>query len=212
LSIQALQNEIDGKADEEVSRILETARREAQKIVAEGNQKAAGLREERARVLERELDAREKAELAVARMDVKGKLLRVQSEWANRVFEEAEKRIGDVAEKSGREYQELLSNLILAGISAMNGNQFIVEIKPRDKEVVSSILGTLAEKAGKNKGERVTLQIRTLQAKTLGGVIVSTQDGVQSFNNTLEARLSAASQKLEGTIRKLLFGGDKAVE
>ncbi|MGA8904934.1 MAG: V-type ATP synthase subunit E family protein [Candidatus Bathyarchaeia archaeon] len=212
MSIQALQTEIERKAEEEVSRILETARQEAQRIVAEANTKAASLREERARVLQRELDAREKAELAVTRMDVRGKLLRVQSEWANRVFEEAEKRIGEMAEKGGREYQELLSNLILAGISAMNGNKFIVETNARDKEVVSNLLGTLAEKAGKNKGERVILQMGTLQTRTLGGVIVSTEDRVQSFNNILEARLSAASRKLEGTIRRILSGGDKAGE
>lgn len=212
MSIQALQTEIERKAEEEVSRILETARQEAQRIVAEANTKAASLREERARVLQRELDAREKAELAVARMDVRGKLLRVQSEWANRVFEETEKRIGEMAKKGGREYQELLSNLILAGISAMNGNNFIVETNARDKEVVSNLLGTLAEKAGKNKGERVILQMGTLQTRTLGGVIVSTEDRVQSFNNILEARLSAASRKLEGTIRRILSGGDKAGE
>jgi len=212
LSIQALQTEIDRKAEEEVSRILETARQEAQRIVADANTKAASLREERVRLLERELDAREKAELAVARMDVKGKLLRAQSEWADRVFEETEKRIGEMAEKGGREYQELLSNLILAGISAMNGNKFIVETNARDKELVSNLLGTLAEKAGKNKGERVILQMGTLQTRSLGGVIVSTEDRVQSFNNILEARLSAASRKLEGTIRRILSGGGKAGE
>ena len=78
--------------------------------------------------------------------------------------------------------------------------------------MVSNLLGTLAEKAGKNKGERVILQMGTLQTRTLGGVIVSTEDRVQSFNNILEARLSATSRKLEGTIRRILSGGDKAGE
>jgi len=212
LSIQTLKTEIDRKAEEEVSKVLETARQEAQEIVAEANSKAANLREERTRALEREMDAQEKAELAVARMDVRGKLLRVESEWTKRVFEEAEKRIGKIAEHGGREYQELLSNLALEGINAMNGNKFIVETNVRDKEVVSKLLGTIGEKASKNRGETVTLQMGTLQTRSLGGVVVSTEDGVQSFNNTLEARLSGASRILEGTIRKMLFGGSKVDE
>jgi V/A-type H+-transporting ATPase subunit E len=210
LSLQALQSEIERKAQEEASSILEAARAEAEKILAEANAKAANLRDERTKALRREMDAHEKADLAVARMDRKGDLLRVKAEWTNRVFEEVEKRIMKMAEKGGREYDELLANLTLEGISKMNGSNFIVETSPRDKEAISKSLGTITERASKLKNEKVTLQIDTLQTKTLGGVLVSTDDRVQSFNNTLEARLAVASQKLEGTIRQILFGsGDK---
>jgi vacuolar-type H+-ATPase subunit E/Vma4 len=206
LSLQELQTEIERKAEEEVSRILETAKQEAQEIVAEASAKAASLREERTKALERELDARERAELAIARMDQKGELLRMKSEWTKRVFEEVEGRIAKMAENGGREYYELLSNLILEGITQMNGNKFIVETNSRDKEAISDVLGTVAERARKIRNGKVVLQIGTLQTRTLGGVVVSTEDRVQYFNNTLEARLSAASRNLEGAISRMLFG------
>jgi vacuolar-type H+-ATPase subunit E/Vma4 len=206
LSLEALQSEIERKAQEEASSILETARAEAEKIVAEANAKAANLRDERTKALRKEMDAQEKAELAITRMDRKGDLLRVKSGWTNRVFEEVEKRITKMAEKRGREYDELLANLTLEGISKMNGSNFIVETSPRDKEGISKSLGTITERASKLKNNKVTLQLATLQTKTLGGVTVSTEDKVQYFNNTLEARLAVASQKLEGTIRQILFG------
>jgi V/A-type H+-transporting ATPase subunit E len=206
LSLQALQSEIEKKAQEEASSILEIARAEAEKIVAEANAKAANLRDERTKALRREIDAQEKAELAIARMDRKGDLLRVKSEWTNRVFEEVEKRITKMAENGGREYDELLANLILEGIGKMNGNKFIVETSPQDKEAISKFLGTIAERASKLKNGKVTLQLETLPTKTLGGVMVSTEDKVEYFNNTLEARLAVASRKLEGTIQQILFG------
>ena len=47
MSLQALQSEIERKAQEEASSILETARAEAEKIVAEADAKAANLRDDR---------------------------------------------------------------------------------------------------------------------------------------------------------------------
>jgi vacuolar-type H+-ATPase subunit E/Vma4 len=206
LSLQQLQAEIDKKAEEEASRILDAAKQEAQKIIAEGNARAASIRDERARTLEREVDARERAELAVARMERKGQLLRVKSEWAKRVFEEVEKRIAKMAENGGREYDNLLTDLTLEGITALDGTKFVVETNARDKEAISRVLRTVVERAGRIKNDKVALQTGILQTKTLGGVVVSTEDRVQYFNNTLEARLSAASQTLEGVILKILFG------
>jgi len=206
LSLQALQSEIERKAQEEASSILETARAEAEKIVAEANTKAASIRDERTKAIRREIDAKEKSELAIARMDQKGDLLRVKSGWTNRVYEEAEKRITKMAENAGREYNELLATLTLEAISKMNGSKFILETSPRDKEAFSKMLGTITERASKLKNNKVTLRLETLQTKTLGGVIVSTEDRVQYFNNTLEARLAVASRKVEGAIRQILFG------
>jgi vacuolar-type H+-ATPase subunit E/Vma4 len=212
LSIQQLQAEIERKAEEEASKILDTANQEAQKTIAEANAKAASLRAERTKILERELDTRERAELAIARMHQKGELLRAKAGWTKRVFEEVERRVAKMAEKGGPEYRELLGNLILEGIAKMNGNKFIVETNSRDKDAISEILRTATERAGKIKNGKVVLLTGTLQSKTLGGVVVSTEDGIQCFNNTLEARLSAASRNLEGAIHGMLFGAGERNE
>jgi len=206
LSLQELQSEIERKAEEEASKTLEAAKQEAERIVGEATARAASLREERTKALKRELDAWEKAELAITRMDRKGDLLRAKSGWAERVFEAAEKRIGKLAETDGPAYHELLSTLILEGITELNGSKFLVETNSRDKEAVGKVIGTITERAGKIKKGKVVLQLGTLQTRTLGGVVVSTEDRVQYFNNTLEARLLAASRKLEGEIRTMLFG------
>jgi len=206
LSLQELWTEISKNAEEEVSRILENARREAQKVVAEANAKSDAIRDERTKALTRELDAQERAELAIARMYWNGELLRLKSEWVSRVFEEAGKRIAQMAENNRSEYHELLSNLTLEGIAKTNGNKFTVEANSRDKKTIEHALRAIAKRAGKIKSGKVVLKAETLQTTTLGGVVVSTENRAQYFNNLLEARLSAAARSLGGEAYKMLFG------
>ena len=206
MSLQELWTEIERNAEEEVSRILENARREAQKVVAEASAKADAIRDEGTKALTRELDAQERAELAIARMDRNGEFLRLKSEWVNRVFEEAGKRIAEMAENNRPEYHELLSNLTLEGITKTNGNKFTVEANSRDKKTIEHALRTIAKRAGKIKNGKVVLKTETLQTTTLGGVVVSTETKAQYFNNLLEARLSAATRNLGGEAYKMLFG------
>lgn len=207
MSLQQLQSEIEKKAEDEATRILHAANQEAQKIVAEAETKASSVRGERTAALKRELDAQEKAQLAIARMERKGELLQVKANWAKRIFDEAEKKLGEMAQERGREYHELLNNLVLEGIKKIDGTKFIVEVNSRDKEIVKPILNTITQKAGKIKNSEIVLRMESLQSRTIGGVVVSTEDRTQYFNNTLEVRLSTvAARTIEGTVYKILFG------
>lgn len=211
MSLQKLLTEIEQKAQEEATGILENAKQEAQKIIAEANTKATNLRDERTKALMAELDAQQRAELAITRMEQRGEILRLKSKYVNRAFGEAGKRIAEMAENNERQYRELLAHLILEGIRRLSGDKFIVEANSRDKKTIEQALRTIAEKAGKIKKSEIVLQTGILQAGTLGGVVVSTQDGSQCFNNTLEARLSAA-RNLGGEVYRILFGAGETDE
>jgi len=207
LSILELKSEIEGKAEEEASRILQEAKVEAERMISEANARAESLKDERTKALIRELETEGRAELAIARMNKKGELLRVKSEWANRVFEESGKRIGQIAEKGTAEYRELLGKLVLEGIAKIKGNEFIVEANSRDVELIRKELRTIMETAAKIKNEKVEVRTRAFGAASLGGVVVTTKDMAQYYNNTLEARLSVARQNLGGEVYKILFKG-----
>ena len=206
MSLQDLQSEIEKKAEDEATRILDAANHEAQRIVAEAETRAASIRDERTAALKRELDAQEKAQLAIARMERKGELLKVKAKWAKRVFDKAEKKMEEMVQKGEKEYHELLNNLILEGISKIDGSKFVVEANPRDRETIKPVLNTITQKAGKIKNKEIVLRIESLQSKAIGGVVVSTEDRTQYFNNTLEARLSTVARTIEGTVYKILFG------
>jgi vacuolar-type H+-ATPase subunit E/Vma4 len=209
LSLLELRTEIERRTQEEVSKTIEEGKREAERISVEGLAKAQALRNERTKALARELDEQERAELATTRMDLKGKLLEFKSEWCRRVFEEAEKRVAQQAKASGQDYRELLSKLALEGISKLRGSQFVVEVESKDVEAVRKALKAIQEKAGKIKSKDVVLRVEAVSGATVGGVIVTTEDKTQSYNNLLEARISMATRNLVGETYRILFEGVK---
>jgi vacuolar-type H+-ATPase subunit E/Vma4 len=209
LSTPELRAEIDRKAEEEISKTIDDAKREAEAIQAEATAKSETLRTERTKALERELEAQERAELATLRMDRKGELLRLKSGLCDHVFEEAEKRISHIAESGSREYNELLTKLAVEGIAALGGKSFVVQANSRDIQAIEKELKTIKMKAAKTKDAEVSLRIESLSSKTLGGVVVSVEGGTQSYNNLLEARLSVAKRNLAWKVYETLFGEER---
>jgi vacuolar-type H+-ATPase subunit E/Vma4 len=209
LSTPELRSEIERKAQEEISKIIENAKREAEAITAEATAKSEAQSAERKKALTRELEAQEKTELATLRMDRKGELLRLKSELCDRVFEEAQKRISKIAASDSKGYIELLSRLSVEGIAALSGKSFVVQANSRDVDAIQKELKTIKTKAAKIKNTEVALRIDTLPGKTLGGVVVSVEDGTQSYNNLLEARFTIAKRNLAWNVYETLFGEEK---
>jgi vacuolar-type H+-ATPase subunit E/Vma4 len=212
LSLSEIRSEIDKKTEEEISKILENAKDEAEGLIAQANARAETIRKERASALAKELDEEERSQLAILRMDLRGELLRVKQKWSSRVFEQAEARIEQLVEKDRAEYRELLHKLVLEGIANLKGNKFIVETNSRDQEIIAEDLRIISEKATRIKKEQVQLQTRLMPKTGLGGVVVYADDGTQQYGNTLDARLFAASQNLAGQISKILFGTGESSE
>jgi vacuolar-type H+-ATPase subunit E/Vma4 len=212
LSLSAIKSEIDQKTEEAISKILENAKHEAESLIAQANARAEAIRRERSNELEKELEEDERSQLAILRMNLRGDILRLKQKWSNLVFERAEERMKQLAEKDGPDYRELLRKLVLEGIANLRGNRFIVGANPRDQKVIMEDLRIISEKATKTKKEQVHLQTRPTPKIELGGVVIDAEDGTQQFDNTLDARLMAASQNLAGQINKILFGTGESNE
>ena len=139
-------------------------------------------------------------------------MLRLKQKWSSLVVERAEERIKQLAEKNGPEYRELLRKLVLEGAANLKGTRFIVEANPRDQKMIAEDLKIISEKAARTKKEQVQLQMRPMAKIRLGGVVLYAEDGTRQYDNTLDARLMAASQDLAGQINKILFGTGESDE
>jgi vacuolar-type H+-ATPase subunit E/Vma4 len=212
LSLSRIRSEIDKKTEEEISRILENAKHESEGLIAQANARADTIRKERSSTLAKELEEEERSQLAILRMNLRGELLRLKQKWNSRVFEQAEERIEQLARKDGPEYRDLLRKLVLESITNLKGNKFIIEANSRDQEIIAGDLRIISERAMRTKKEQVQLQTRLMPKKGLSGVVVYTEDGSQQYDNTLDARLFAASQNLAGHISKILFGTGESSE
>jgi len=212
LSLSAIKSEIGQKTEQEISEILENAKHEAEGIIAQANARAEAIRRERSKALEKELDEEERSQLAILRMNLRGDMLRLKQKWSSLVVERAEDGIKQLAEKNGPEYRELLRKLVLEGAANLKGYRFMVEANPRDQKTIAEDLKILSEKATKTKKEQVHLQTRPTLKIRLGGVVLYAEDGTQQYDNTLDARLMAASHDLAGQINKILFGTGESDE
>jgi vacuolar-type H+-ATPase subunit E/Vma4 len=212
LSLLGIRSEIYKKTEEEISKIIENAKHEAEDLIAQANATADTIRKERTSALAKELDEEERTQLAILRMNLRGETLRLKQKWSNRVLEQAEGRIKQLVEKDGAEYREFLHKLVLEGIANLKGNRYVVEANSRDQEIIAKDLRIISEKATMIKKEQVQLQTRLISKTGLGGVVIYTEDGTQQYDNTLDARLYAASQNLAGQINKILFGTGESSE
>ena len=209
MSIVQLKSEINTKAQEEISKVIENAKDEAEKIHAEASARAEAIKSEKRRALERDLDAQERSELATSRMDRKAEVLRLKSGPCDGVFEEAKKRVAQTAKNRGPEYSELLSKLTLEGIAALDGKRYVVQANPADAETIRKDLRSIQEKVATTKNTDVALRLENLSGANMGGVIVSLEDGTRSFNNLLEARFAGGRRELTGEVYKILFEGEE---
>jgi V/A-type H+-transporting ATPase subunit E len=143
----------------------------------------------------------------IGSMELEGRkiLMNSRGELFTSVFEEAEKRLWEIA--SGRDetinFGEVLFNLIVEAASAMGGDEFIVAANERDIGYLRENLKEVEERLKKNLGE-VNIRLDANPVATMGGVIVRNKDGDKIFYNTLEGRLKSVRSRIEAEVAKTL--------
>lgn len=153
------------------------------------------------------------------------KVLKVREDHVRAVLEEARKRLGKVTQDQGR-YAQILESLILQGLyqvsfllhQRVKSNREIfqlfepnitVKVRPQDRDLIKSVLPTVATKYRDVTGRDVNLTISDdshLSQETTGGIELFARQNKIKVANTLEARLELISQQLIPQIRNALFG------
>ncbi|HMA75954.1 MAG TPA: V-type ATP synthase subunit E family protein, partial [Candidatus Krumholzibacteriaceae bacterium] len=97
------------------------------------------------------------------------------------------------------DYPEILKDMIVEGIKALDGKSFLVMVDRADfsimeKEVLPAVRDEL-------KGELEDVRIRQLEEDSLGGVKVGTPGGNVVYDNRFEARM----YRLRDDIRNMIY-------
>jgi len=204
LSIAEIKSHIEKETELEVQDILQKAEIEAKTIIEDATKKAATIREEQRQRRILENLARERSELAILRISQKAKTSQTKAEWLDRAFQEAQKRINELArETNSPANKELLTGLVVEGVTKMKGSKFVIQSNQATSDLLKKTLREISRAISETKGD-VELQILSDQ-NTPQGVIIQSADRLEYYNNTLESRLSAAKQRLRGEIYDLLF-------
>jgi V/A-type H+-transporting ATPase subunit E len=161
---------------------VESSRREAREVVTKILDTAAKQSES----LKRQM-------IGAAELDVRNARLKAMEKAVIEVFDAAAK---ELQEGSGQRYEKSLEHLVSEGMEAI-GPAARVYCSSKDQRTVSAVINKLG-------GGRSKLVLEEKSIDTIGGVVMSTQDGSVGFDNTYEARLERVKPTLRMEVSEIL--------
>lgn len=195
MALEDVLRHIDRQADAEIARIAEAARAEAERLLAQARDEAAGLH--------RELLSAESATVAAQRRRLRrqaaAEAARIRWTAREEAFQaaltEAAGRLGGTRDLPG--YPALLQSLLVEALAAV-AEPATVRADPRDAATVARLL------TGRNLTVEPCLH-------TWAGAEVASADGRVVARNTLEVRLAQAEPYLRSLVARTAPVGDREV-
>jgi vacuolar-type H+-ATPase subunit E/Vma4 len=191
-------NDILTKAKERAEKILQAAEQEVKMIEAESEKQVLSL-------VGSELRAVRDRIIGKAELEGRKMVMLTRQELISKVFEEAESRLGAIAEGMDEnvDYDEILRKLIVEAASAIGEEEFIVAANERDVLYLKKNLGRINRQMKQILGGG-TIKLDIKPINVMGGVVVRNIDGTKTFHNTLEGRLENVKIRVEAEIGKKL--------
>jgi vacuolar-type H+-ATPase subunit E/Vma4 len=207
LSITNFISHIEKETKSEIEEIQKKAENETSQIIEESKKKAQNIIEERKHKATQDKITRERSELAILRMKQNTELVKIKSEWLDRAFDEAQKKLFELLKDTNSPtHKKFLDDIIVEGIVNMKGSKFIIQSNQKIIDLIKKNSSTITKSASKAKGENIQLKFEQNPDISIG-VIIQSDDNRQYYNNTLEARLTGIKESYGGDVYTLLFEG-----
>jgi len=169
-----------GQALAALEAVKKETSREAQKIIEAGERQAESLK--------RQI-------IGAAELGVRNDQLKAVEAAVNNAFDDA---ASSISKATGKPMEEALTRLIEEGMGVLGGRAKVA-CSQKDRDAVSSVIKKL------NKGSaKLTLEAKSLDS--IGGVVLTTEDGTIRFDNTFEARVERMRPALRKEVAALLAG------
>ncbi|KAI0019906.1 ATPase, V1/A1 complex, subunit E [Xylariomycetidae sp. FL0641] len=138
------------------------------------------------------------------------KVLGARQELLDDIFESAAKRLADASQDADK-YKEVLKNLMLEGMYALNEPEVGVRAREADFDAVREAADQAAQEYESQVGKAskpVLDEENPLPEGGAGGVVILGGNGKIEINNTFEQRLELLKETALPAVRKTLFGGN----
>lgn len=124
------------------------------------------------------------------------------------IFEQARNKLADVSKDQGK-YKDIVKNLILEGLYALNESSIQVRGRKKDFDVLKSQAEEAAKEYKSASGQDVEVKVdeeSPLPEDSHGGVYIVGSGGKITINNTLEERLNLIESDSLPAVRASVFG------
>lgn len=196
-------------------KILSDAKKEAEDIIKEAENKAAQKREQAAKEAESTFnDIVKKAEedaghiskriLAGVNLEAKQLTLRGREQLISFIFDKAKERIEKM--RGSEDYRYFLKNLALEGIPVLSAQNILLYVKKEDRGIITEdFLKDISAEIEEKQGLKVSMVLSETSIKETG-VTLESSDGSVVFNNTVEERIKRFRDELRIIIVREVFG------
>lgn len=188
-------NAIMTKAEEKAKKIIQSAEEEVARIKAESEEQIVSL-------VGSELRAVNDRIVGSAGLEGRRMLMLTRQELLSKVFEEAERRLLEMAEGMGPEYTSILAKMISESASAIGGEEFIVTANDRDLAFLKKNLKTINKDLKKALDGAIKLEDEPIDIT--GGVVVRNNDATKTYYNTLKGKLDNVRSRIEAEVAQIL--------
>jgi vacuolar-type H+-ATPase subunit E/Vma4 len=191
-------NQLLKDADNEVEKIVESAKEEVARINANSEAEILSL-------IGSDLNAAKDRIIGKAQLEGRKNLLLARQAILTGVFDEVLERLRGIARRDDDEFDKggILIALIEEAAAEVGGEEFIVSGNKVDLEYLGKNLGIVSMALKQSIGEsKVSLDSEPLDIG--GGVVVRNSDGTKTYHNTFEGRLASVKARLESEVAEKL--------
>ena len=187
-------NKVLKEAEAKAERILKNAEEERQRIMEQNNNAIQS-------VIGSELKAVHERIVGQSQLEGRKKVLEARHEVLSTVKDYALEELKLVAKRENPDYNydEILINLVLEAIDAIDENNYVISANEGDTPFLRENIDKLVEKSS---GKQIEVSENPIDA--IGGIFVSNIARNKSMENTLDIRLENASEALQSDIAKKL--------
>jgi V/A-type H+-transporting ATPase subunit E len=201
-------NRIIQMADEKVSKITAEAQANAEEIRKDAELKANSEAQDTINTGTREARREKQRILADARLKAKRKLMSMQEQLMQAVFEQATRYIQQLVvkgEDGGYKYDTIITDFTREAAEIIGQQSLQLSFNQRDKDRFQPLLSNISQSISQSLGKKITLSIAEKTIPTLGGVNVKSEDGTVGVDNTIESRMIRFNEKLKTDVTRILF-------
>ena len=191
MALEDIFRALDEQADKEVEDILATARAQADAIVADAEEQAAGICSACVEHTESAMQRKAAKRTNAARLEGKKKVASVKEAAVSDAFDQAAEQLASL--RSRDTYPVVFKALVSEAVAGVSGDMVLL-VDPADEALARQTLGELG----------VDAEVRT-EITTSGGVAVLTGNGRIMRRNTLEDRLDKVRHSIQSDVAEILF-------
>jgi V/A-type H+-transporting ATPase subunit E len=187
---------IMARAEEKTKKMMASAEEEVEKIRAESEKQIISL-------VGSELRAVSDRIVGSAELEGRRMLMQTRQELLSKVFDDAERRLEEMAEGMTPDYTTILVKLISESASAIGGEVFFVTANERDLTYIKKNLKTINRDLKKDLGD-IEIKLEDDPIDITGGVVVRNEDATKTYYNTLKGKLDTVRLRIEAEVAQIL--------